>query len=63
MRMWIRDPEIFFTLDLGSGREKIQIRDKIPDRRPLVDYLIGQNSLSSYWLVQQGVSPLNRGVF
>jgi hypothetical protein len=30
MRMRIRDLEIFLTLDLGSGMEKVRIRDKHP---------------------------------
>jgi hypothetical protein len=30
MRMRIRDPGIFLTLDPGAGMEKIRIRDKHP---------------------------------
>jgi hypothetical protein len=30
MRMQIRDPGIFLTLDPGAGMEKIRIRDKHP---------------------------------
>ncbi len=33
------DPGIFFTLDPGSGMEKIRIRDKHPGSATLVDRL------------------------
>jgi hypothetical protein len=36
IRMRIREPEIFLTLDPGSGMEKIRIRDKHPGSATLV---------------------------
>jgi hypothetical protein len=36
LRIRIRDPEIFLTLDPGSGMEKIRIRDKLLGSAPLV---------------------------
>jgi hypothetical protein len=36
MRILIRGPGIFLTLDSGSGMEKIRIRDKHPESAPLL---------------------------
>jgi hypothetical protein len=46
MRMRIRDLGIFLTLDLGSGMEKIRIREKHPGSETLTKKNLRFNSMS-----------------
>jgi hypothetical protein len=54
MRIRIRDPGIFLTLDLGSGMEKIQIRNKYHESATLVDHYWSQ---LSFFLLVSAAGP------